>query len=105
MSTEWTASEKKIARRVFEAALQRELAELLLAFKAKAANAKGPEDMWSIEKFLFKSRHAIDSKYDYRYSHLHSVFGRLLREGRIFEEDLSGLSNVNLQRIKQLASY
>lgn len=103
MANEWNASEKKIARRVFDEALHRELAEVLLAFKSMAASATDPESMWSTEEFLTKSRYEIDSKYDYRYSQLHSVFGRLLREGRISEDDLSGLSEDKMNFILRIA--
>lgn len=104
MTHDWSASDKKIAHRIFDAALERELAEILRAFKAMAASAAGPEAMWEIEAFLSKSRREIDSKYDYRYSQLHSVFGRLLREGRISEEDLSGLSEPHMKYILKIAS-
>jgi len=104
MSNEWSTSEKKIARRVFDAALHRELEEVMQAFKSKAANAVEPGDMWSTEEFLTKSRYAIDKKYDYRYSQLEFVFGHLLREGRITEEELSGLSEDKLQHIVRIAT-
>lgn len=102
--SKWSDSEKRIARRVFDAALQRELAAVLAEFKQRAATAKEPEDMWSVEQFLAKARRDIDSKYDYRYSQLDCVFGRLLREGRIVEHDLQGLSEAKLTYIRRVAS-
>ena len=99
MQSDWSTSEKKIARRVFDAALHRELAEVMQTFKSMAANATEPSDIWSTEEFLTKSRNSIDRKYDYRYSQLEFVFGRLLREGRISEEDLKDLSEDKMQNI------
>lgn len=104
MASDWSTAEKKIARRAFESALHRELAEVMQAFKSMAANATEPDDMWSAEEFLTKSRNMIDRKYDYRYSQLEFVFGRLLREGRIKEEELSGLSEDKMQRIVRIAT-
>jgi hypothetical protein len=72
-ATEWSASEKKIARYVFEAALDRELAEVMAAFKDKAARAQTPEDMWAVKQYLERAQREIDSKYDYRYSQLDFV--------------------------------
>ena len=60
----WSASEKVLARRVFEAALAAELAEVLAELKAKAAAAALAEDVWAIEGFLRERRRAIDEKYD-----------------------------------------
>lgn len=100
----WSESEKRIARRVFDTALQRELAEVMAEFKRRAAAAGEPKDMWSVEQFLSTARRDIDSKYDYRYSKLDLVFGRLLREGRIQERDLIGLSAEKLADIRRVAS-
>lgn len=100
----WTAGEKKIARRVFEAALHRELAEIMAEFKLRASNAKEPEDMWAVQVYLARARRDIDNKYDYRYSQLEFVFGRLLRERRIEVIELMGLAEEKLARIRLVAS-
>jgi hypothetical protein len=104
VANDWSASEKKIARRVFDAALHRELAEIMRTFKSMAANATEPDDMWTTEEFLSKTRHAIDRKYDFRYSQLEVVFGVLLQEGRISAEDLAGLSEEKMNHIARIAS-
>jgi len=44
----WSATEKKIARRVFDAALQSELADIMADFKARAVRASTPDDLWAI---------------------------------------------------------
>jgi len=100
----WSDREKKIARRVFEAALTAELAEVMADFKAKAAAAVEPDDMWSIQEHLFHTRREIDQKYDYRYSQLLFVFGRLVREGRVQEADLAGLSEDKLAVLRRITS-
>ena len=99
----WKDSEKQIARRVFEAALQSELAEIMAKFKARAANAKEPEDMWEIQTYLAHAQREFEGKYDYRYSQLEFVFGRLLREKRIGEQDLNGLAEEKLANIRRIA--
>ena len=85
MPSDWSPAEKKIARRVFDATLHRELADVMQAFKSMAAMATEPYDMWSTQEFPTKARNSIDRKYDNRYSQLEFVFGRLLREGRFSE--------------------
>jgi len=103
-NSKWSKSEKKVARRVFEAALQAELAEVMADFKARAAAAAEPDDMWLIEEYLRDKRRAIDRKYDYRYSQLIWVFGRLLREGRIQEAQLLGFAEEKLAGIRSMAA-
>ena len=98
----WSDKEKKIARRAFDAAVQRERAALLEEFKQKAAGAKDFDDLWQIEDYLKKKRRELDAKYDYRYSQLRFVFTILLAEGRVTEEDLAGLSEEKLAAIRAL---
>ena len=77
----WSQSEKKIARRVYDTALETELAEIMAEFKGKAAAAATPDEMWELEGLLSRKRREIQEKYDYRYSQLILVFARLLQEG------------------------
>jgi len=100
----WTESEKRIARGAFEAALRAELAEALAEFKTRAAAAGAPHDMWLIAEDVQSKRHEIDQKYDYRYSQLVLVFGRLVREGRVQEAQLAGLTEEKLAEIRHIAS-
>ncbi len=88
---DWSPAEKRIAQRAFDAAFERELSGLTEKLRARAASARTAEDLWSIEQFLASARREIESKYDYRYSQLPVVFGRLLREKLIDEQDLDGL--------------
>jgi hypothetical protein len=100
----WSEAEKKLSRRAFEAALQAELAEVLQDFKARAAAAQTPEDMWPAEHILNQRRRELDAKYDYRYSQLIAVFGRLIREGRLTEAQLQGLSEDKFEFIRRIAT-
>ncbi len=100
----WTDREKKIARRVFEAAVAEELVSTIADFKVRAAAVTEPAEMWALEQYLRERRSDIDGKYDYRYSQLVRVFGRLLEEGRITEEQLAGLSEEKLEAMRRYAS-
>jgi len=101
----WSKSEKAIARKAFDAALERELQEVIREAKQKAGQIKEPEDLWDLEHYLTQRRGEIDRKYDYRYSQLDLVFGRLLREKWIDEEDLRGLGEDKLRAIRSYAKF
>jgi hypothetical protein len=101
----WSQSEKKIARRVYDTALETELAEIVAEFKGRAAAAASPDEMWELERYLSRRRHEIQEKYDYRYSQLILLFARLLREGRISEDQLHGLSEEKLSYIRRIVSF
>ncbi|WP_395686221.1 hypothetical protein [Caenimonas koreensis] len=100
----WSDKEKRVAREAFGVALAAEFAELIADFKVRAAAATEPDDLWAIEEHLRQRRKEIDWQYDYRYSQLIFIFARLLRDGRIREDQLFGLSEGKLSQIRRLAS-
>src|SRR5215469_9146583 len=101
----WSKSEKAIARAAFDAVLKRELHQVMEEARQKANQMKEPGDLWDLEHYLTEGRKEIDRKYDYRYSQLTHVFGRLLYEGRVSEEDLRGFGEDKLQSIRSLADF
>jgi|SRR5215472_5405883 len=101
----WSKSEKAIARTAFDAALKRELQEVMQEAKQMANEIKEPADAWDLEHYLSEHRKEINRKYDYRYSQLTHVFGRLLYEGRVSEKELSGLREDKLKPIRSFAKF
>src|ERR1700747_326729 len=82
----WSRSEKAVARTAFDAALKRELPEVMQETKQMPNQISEPVDLRDLEHYLTQRRKEIDRKYDYRYSQLTQVFGKLLYESRLGEE-------------------
>src|SRR6266481_7125620 len=101
----WSKSDKAIARTAFDAALKRELQEVMQETKQMANQINEPADLWDLEHHLTQRRKEIDRKYEYKYSQLTHVFGRLLREQRLREEDLLGLQEDKLKLIRSFATF
>lgn len=101
----WSRSEKALARKAFDAALGRELHEVIQEAKKMASQIKQSSDLWDLEHYLTERRKQINRKYDYRYSQLTHVFGRLLHEKRLREEELRGLREDKLNSIRSLAKF
>lgn len=99
----WSHAEKQIARKAFERALDREFRSVIRRAKEMAGKIEQPTDLWDLEHYLTESRKRIDRTYDYRYSVLTAVFGRLVREGRLSEDELQGLGEDKLQSIRSYA--
>jgi hypothetical protein len=100
----WSPSEKGIARRVFEGALQRELDAVTQEVKRMAQQITTPTDLWALEDYLTQSRKEIDRRFDYRYSVLPLLFGQLIRDGSITHEDLHGLAEDKMGYVRFFAS-
>jgi hypothetical protein len=70
-----------------------------------ASQIQQSSDLWDLEHYLTQRRKEIDRKYDYRYSRLTQVFGRLLYEKRLREEELRGLREDKLKPIRSFAKF
>ena len=100
----WSPSEKKVARRAFEAALESALGKVMAEFKRRAEAATTPSEMWETESYLRQQRREIDKTFDYRYSQLPLVFAGLIRAGHLDENRLGGLSEEKLEIIRSCLS-
>jgi hypothetical protein len=101
----WSKTEKKIAREAFERAYERECSYLAGRIREKANQIKKPDDIWGLHDFLTEKRKEVDEKYDYRYSVLDFVFGRLIKEGWLNFADLVGLKEEKIERLKSLLRF
>ena len=99
----WLRSERNIARKVFDAALKRELQGVMREAKQMASKIKEPADVWNLEHHLTQRRKNIDRKYEFRSSRLTQVLGTLLSEGRIAEEELRALPEDKVKAIRSCA--
>ena len=98
----WTKKEKTVARRAFENSYRKECGEIINKMREIANNAGETDDIWRLYDFLDEKREEINIKYDYRYSVLILVFARLLKEGWITVNDLEGLKEDKIDRIRHL---
>ena len=101
----WSRSEKIIARKAFDAALKRELHEVMQEAKQMASQIQQPSDLWDLEHYLTERRKDINRKYDTRGSRLKDVMGRLLYENRLGEDDLRGLGEEKMKAIRSFAQF
>ena len=101
----WSKSERAIARKAFDHALNQELEEVIQQAKQMAAAIKHASDLWDLEHHLTQRRKEINQKYEYRGSKLTFVFGTLLHEGRLTAADLRGLREDKLEAIRSNADF
>jgi len=105
METTWSKREKEIARRAYDAAYERECAAITEKVREMAAKADDRVALWRIHDYLSEKRKETDDKYDYRYSVLPFVLGRLMREGWINPEEIAGLSEDKLEKIRRIVAF
>lgn len=101
----WSKREKQIAHTAFEQALAREAAALVTEVRAKAQAITELGDLWQLEQFLRDKRHALEQRYDYRYSVLLYVFADLIQAGWLSLDELAGLADDKRARVAALLEF
>ncbi len=99
----WSATERKVARKAFDSAFQKECSQILSDVKKMAMDASKPPDLWDIRRYLDERLKEVERKYDYRYGVLPYLFARLLNEGWISLEDIAGLGEDKIEHIRTMA--
>lgn len=97
----WSPTEKAVARKAFDLALKRELESVMIEAKKRAAKVQSPSDLWELEHYLTERRTQVDRQCEYKYSVLILVFGNLIQQGRLTEQELQGLSQDKLDAIRR----
>jgi hypothetical protein len=100
-SFNWSPQEKRVARKAFDRAYRGQCAAISAKVKQMVSKASSPSDLWKIHDYLSGQRTKTDAIYDYRYSVLLSVFGRLLSEGWLQDADLDGLREDKIAEIRR----
>ena len=104
-ATDWSNAKKKVARRAFDAALEKALAAALADFKVRAAAVSTVSEMWTIGEDLHRKRPEIDQLFDYRYSQLTRVFAGLIHLSLMNDAALAGLADEKQADIHRELSF
>jgi hypothetical protein len=100
----WSATQKKAARAAFDLALARELKSIRQHAEAMLRNGEDDRIVWRLRDYLSEKGREIDQKYDYRYSVLMLVFHRLVSEGWLTEDELTGIGVEKVEMIRRVRS-
>ena len=100
----WAPSEKKLARIAFDKAFERQCTAITEKAR-RMLDTTAPSEIFRVQEYLTEQRRIVDGLYDYRYSRLLGVFGRLLSDGWLSEGDLHGLQPEKIAKIKHQARF
>ena len=95
--------EENIAKQALQTAHQREVSALISQVRDRANTITELEDLWYLHDLLSTKRYEIDGKYVYNCSTLVFDFARLVQEGWLNLDDLSGFPAAMLSKISVLA--
>jgi len=103
----FTKSEKKVAKELFELAKQRDYEKLKNDINSFQLDS--PNNIWELRDFLNNKAKEFDRKYDYRYSILDELFSYLIIEELLSIEELQNLSqdhqNIIVSMVENIKNF
>lgn len=100
--TQWSTQEKETARAALAVAHKRETDSLIQLIRERASKIGCIDDIWRLNDFLSARRFDIDGKYDDREEEILFVLARLVKEGWLTTDDLTGFEPTKLSKINAL---
>ena len=103
--TGWSESEETIARQAFERAYERALDGLIEHLRDRLPQLNGAESLWELHDFLSIQRHVIEGRFDFRSDGILFVFASLVKEGLLQVDELAGLDEEKLTKVKAMSRF
>lgn len=99
---EWSTQETEIVKTALETAYRRETSSLVQLIREKSEEVSQVGDLWRLNDFLSARRFDLDGKYDDREGEFLFVLARLVKEGWLGAEDLTGIAAEKLAKVSAL---
>lgn len=102
MNQQWSPSEKKAARQIFDLAVANAQKDVLKRHSDKSIRTA--DELWRYELEIREWRKEVQRTLQFTYSSLPTCFGLCLRKGWLTEANLAGLSDERIEHIRTIAA-
>lgn len=101
----WSEAEQAIAKAAFDSAYNRAIDGLIAAIRSQVEGLKTAETVWELHDFLSIQRHVIEGRFDLRSEGILFVFASLVKEGLLQLDELQGLDQDKLGKVKAMSLF
>ena len=102
---DWTELEQRIARTAFDNAHGRAIASLINEIQLQAALVDSSGALWQLHDYLSIQRHRIEGRFDFRPQPILFLFASLVKDNLLNLEELDGLADAKLAKIRAMAQF
>ena len=104
-ATDWTSEEEAVARHAFALGKQRSVVILIETLKDQSAKLDTPESIWSLHDFLSTERYQYEGRMEFDFSNILFSLADMIKQKLIQYDDLNGLNEVKLSKIKAMSMF
>ncbi|WP_115021823.1 hypothetical protein [Synechococcus sp. UW69] len=104
-ATDWTSEEEAVARHAFALGKQRSVVILIETLKDQSAKLDTPESIWSLHDFLSTERYQYEGRMEFDFSNILFTLADMIKQDLIKYNDLDGLNQLKLSKIKAMSMF
>lgn len=104
-ATDWTSEEEAVARHAFALGKQRSVVILIKTLKDQSAKLDTPESIWSLHDFLSTERYQYEGRMEFDFSNILFTLADMIKQDLIKYDDLHGLNQLKLSKIKAMSMF
>ena len=104
-ATDWTSEEEAVARHAFALGKQRSVVILIETLKDQSAKLDTPESIWSLLDFLSTERYQYEGRMEFDFSNILFTLADMIKQDLIKYDDLNGLNQLKLSKIKAMSMF
>ncbi len=104
-ATDWTPEEESVARHAFDLGKQRSVMTLIATLKDQSAKLDTPESIWRFHDFLSTERYQYEGRMEFDFSNILFTLADMIKQDLINYNDLNGLNQLKLSKIKAMSMF
>ncbi|MCB4410692.1 hypothetical protein [Synechococcus sp. MU1611] len=104
-ANDWTSEEEAVARHAFALGKQRSVVTLIETLKDQSAKLDTPESIWSLHDFLSTERYQYEGRMEFDFSNILFTLADMIKQDLIKYDDLNGLNQLKLSKIKAMSMF
>ena len=104
-ATDWTSEEEAVARQAFELGKQRSITTLIENLRDLSTRLDTPESIWQFHDYLSTERYQYEGRKEFDFSNILFTLADMIKQKLIQYDDLNGLNQVKVSKIKAMSMF
>ena len=104
-ATDWTLEEQTVARHAFELGKHRSITALITTLQEQSSKLDSPESVWRLHDYLSTERYQYEGRAEFDEGNVLFVLADMIKQHLIALDNLQGLDQMKLSKIKAMSMF
>ena len=104
-ATDWTLEEQTVARHAFELGKHLSITALITTLQEQSSKLDSPESVWRLHDYLSTERYQYEGRAEFDEGNVLFVLADMIKQQLIALDNLEGLDQMKLSKIKAMSMF